>query len=410
MKTRIFLLFVVTMLPVAAIGEDHGKPATDVNWLAEVVAPPKSAVKKPAEKLTPLLVDANGRKIATLAAWKTRRKQIRDAWLKFLGPMPTKRPPVKLTVLRTDTLHGLTRLLVRYESEPGLKVEGYLLKPTDIRPGEKRAALVALHATTNDTIDRIAGVKGDPTRQIGLQLARRGFVVFCPRCFLWQNAKSLNEAVATFRKRHPKTLGMHKMLYDARRGIDVLESLPYVDAGRIGAVGHSLGAKETLYLAAFDERIKAAVASEGGIGFRSTNWNAPWYLGNGIREPGFPRNHHELLALIAPRPFLILAGEKGRGAADGDRSWPYLAAAQPVYRLTGVPVRLGLYNHRQGHAIPPKAFCAWGNGWRRTCDGADCEADCQGQPMPPIPSPLSHSSMAVASSPFAISRFMRSCR
>ena len=57
---------------------------------------------------------------------------------------------------------------------------------------------------------------------------------------------------------------MAKMLYDAMRAVDVLESLPYVDKQRLASVGHSLGAKETLYLAAFDERIKAAVASEGG--------------------------------------------------------------------------------------------------------------------------------------------------
>jgi cephalosporin-C deacetylase-like acetyl esterase len=47
---------------------------------------------------------------------------------------------------------------------------------------------------------------------------------------------------------------------------NVLGSIPEVDARRIGAAGHSLGAKETLYLAAFDERIQAAVASDAGIG------------------------------------------------------------------------------------------------------------------------------------------------
>jgi len=358
---------VVTTLRLLPIGLAlcvKAASAADVSWLAEVSTPPKSYPTKPAGTLQPLLVDATGKPIRTLAAWKQRRRELRAAWMKFLGPMPAKRPLVKLTVLRTDKLKGLTRQLVQYESEPGLKVEGYLLRPTrdprDFRKslgsGRKLPALVALHATTRDTIDQIAGVKGNPSRQLGLQLARRGFVVFCPRCFLWQSVTNYKDAVANFKKRHPKTLGMHKMLYDAIRGVDVLESLPYVDANRIGAVGHSLGAKETLYLAAFDERIKAAVASEGGIGFTFTNWDAPWYLGPAIRDPKFPRNHHELLALIAPRPFLILAGEKGPGAADGDRTWPYLVAARKVYRLHGGPVRLGMYNHRAGHDIPPKAF------------------------------------------------------
>ena len=140
------------------------------------------------------------------------------------------------------------------------------------------------------------------------------------------------------------------------RGVDVLASLGDVDKERTGAAGHSLGAKEALYLAAFDERIRAAVASEGGIGFESTNWDAPWYLGKQINSPDFKLNHHQLLALIAPRPFLVLAGETGRGAADGARSWPYLEAAEPVWQLYGQPARLGLYNHGEGHSVSPKTY------------------------------------------------------
>ncbi|MFQ5734906.1 MAG: alpha/beta hydrolase family protein, partial [Planctomycetaceae bacterium] len=320
------------------------------------VTAPRKFPRLPAGTLRPLLTNAQGRPIRTLEQWKQRRAQIRSDWMTFLGPMPQKRPAVKLKILRTDTLKTVTRQLVRYESEPGEFVEGYLLRPRGIKAGGKRAGIVALHQTTRDTFEQIAGVKGPDMQQIGLKLAKRGFVVFCPRCYLWRDVKTYRDAVARFRKRHPRTLGMHKMLYDAIRGVDVLASLSYVDAKRIGAVGHSLGAKEALYLAAFDERIKAAVASEGGTGFKSTNWDAPWYLGKGINDPGFKLNHHELLALIAPRPFLILAGEKGRGSADGDRTWPFLVAAQPVCKLYGKPVRLGMYNHRKGHSIPDEAF------------------------------------------------------
>lgn len=347
MRLLIPISLVATLSPSAVL-------ADDVSWLREVTTVPQLE-KRDQRKLSPLLTTTNSKPITTLAAWKKRRQAIHKAWLKFLGPMP-KRPAVKLKTLRTDRLKTVTRTLVEYESEPGLKVQGYLLKPNDLKPGEKRAGIVALHPTTRDTIEPIAGVKGPEEKQIGLKLAQRGFVVFCPRCFLWQDAKNYNEAVATFKKRHPKTLGMRKMLYDARRGVDVLESLSYVDAKRIGAVGHSLGAKETLYLMAFDDRIKAGVASEGGLAFDSTNWDAPWYLGKAIHKKGFPRNHHELLALIAPRPFLVLGGEKGRGAADGNRSWPFLASAQPVCKLYGQPPRLALYNHGRGHAIPPKAM------------------------------------------------------
>jgi pimeloyl-ACP methyl ester carboxylesterase len=211
---------------------------------------------------------------------------------------------------------------------------------------------VALHSTANQTIRQPAGIEGKPQEAWGPLLARRGFVVICPRCFLWQDVNNYQDAVDRFRKRHPLTLGMHKMLYDAQRALDILAALPEVDENRIGAFGHSLGAKETLYLAAFDDRVKAALASEGGIGLKSTNWDAPWYLGPEMRAASFTRNHHELIALIAPRPFLVIAGESGNGAADGDRSWPYLQAARPIYELTTPQPALGILNHRSGHALP----------------------------------------------------------
>jgi dienelactone hydrolase len=353
-------MFVLAILGVGMLGVTWG---ADVSWLDLVRTAPENPPRDGIGMIAPLLIDEAGKAIATRESWEGKRKQVRGEWLKFLGPMPEPRPAVKLEVLKSEFVGSdqvtarITRQLVRYEGEPGLFVEGYLLKPV-VNHNETlpRPGIVALHQTTKASIDEVAGVSGPESMQIGLKLAQRGFVVFCPRCFLWQSVTDYNEAVAKHRERHPQSLGMAKMLYDAMRGVDVLESLPDVDKKRIGAVGHSLGAKETLYLAAFDERIKAAVASEGGTGFRSTNWDAPWYLGPAIRDANFPLNHHQLLALIAPRPFLILAGETGLGSVDGDRSWPLIEAALPVWQLYGKSPRLGLFNHHQGHSIPPLAF------------------------------------------------------
>ncbi len=352
MRRALLVLLWVTWGPCLGAAQ-----TTDVSWLAEVTAVPADAPRAGLGTITPLLIDRSGQPIATREGWERQRQAIRAAWLEFLGPMPDPRPPVTLQVLATELCDGVTRRLVRYEGEPGLWVEGYLLLPPGMQSGAPpRPGIVAFHATTTATIDAIAGVSGPEAAHLGWKLASRGSVVFCPRCFLWQDVPSLDEAVRRHRQRHPQALGMAKMLYDAMRAVDVLESLPEVDRNRIGAVGHSLGAKETLYLAAFDERVQAAVASEGGTGFRSTNWDAAWYLGEAIRDERFPLNHHQLLGLIAPRPFLILGGETGPGAADGDRSWPLLEAALPAWRLYGTPARLGLLNHGQGHAISPESF------------------------------------------------------
>lgn len=324
----------------------------DVKWLSEVTTAPTGTTSNNAAPLRPLLQTDDGKAVTLADQWPARRAEIERAWNDFLGPMPS-RPTSGYEVIRTESLEKVERHRIRYECEAGLFVEAYLLVPKGVT---KAPGVVALHQTTSNTIDQIAGVAGPGEQAIGIQLAERGFVVMCPRCFLWENAPSLNDAVKQFKQRHPQALGMAKMLYDAMRAVDILQSAPQCQKGRVGAIGHSLGAKEVLYLAAFDDRIAAAVASEGGVTFSSTNWDAPWYLGPAIRQPDFARNHHELFALIAPRPFLVLGGEKGPGAADGDRSWQVIAPAQDVSRLLKQPVRVGLLNHGKGHSIPADVF------------------------------------------------------
>jgi len=326
--------------------------AKEVTWLAEIQTPPEK-LPEGATKLSELLVDSKGQRITTKDAWQPRREELRKWWLDFLGPPPARRAaPPKLEIVSEDRPEGLIRQLVRYEVEPGLMTEAYLVKPA--KAAGKVPGIVALHSTVDHSIRQPAGVEGAPEKAFGLQFARRGCVVFCSRNYLWPETGRIaaQEEAEKFLKRAPKTKGMMKMLFDSQVATDILAAQPEVDPARLGAVGHSLGAKESLYLAAFDERIKATVSSEGGIGTKFSNWNAPWYLGPAIDEPSFTHEHHELLALAAPRPFLLVGGQ----SADGDQGWSFVAAALPVYELYGKPARLGQYNHRQGHAVPPEAM------------------------------------------------------
>ena len=327
-----------------------------VSWLADVQRPPRALEAAP--PLAPLVDDA-GRPFRSPEEWAPARTRLHQKWRAFLGPMPDPRPPLDLEILAEETFDGGTRQRVRYRCEPDATAIAWLLRPAAGPPTARRPAVVALHPTNRTSIEEIAGLDGNERNHLGVHLCRAGFVVVCPRCFLWDTPPEYTidtgRTVAEFQKRHPRARGMAKMLYDAQRAVDLLASLPDVDPARIGACGHSLGAKETLYLAAFDTRIRAAAASEGGIGFRSTNWDAPWYLGKEIHEPGFALNHHQLVALTAPRALLVLAGETGPGAADGDRSWPYLEAALPIYRLYAETAPLGLDNHREGHTLSERS-------------------------------------------------------
>src|SRR4051812_25111983 len=281
---------------------DEGQ-SKNVPWLGEIRQQPE---KLPADapQLRDLLVDGSGKAINSLAAWETHRQELRQWWLDFLGPMPAERKAVpKLKVLDEDRPEGIIRQLVEYDVEPGISTQAYLLRPAKLKG--KVPGVVAFHFTVNEAIRQPAGVQGVPEKAFGLRFARQGRIVCCPRNYLWPDNTHIagKEEAEKFQKWMPKSRGMAKMLYDALVAVDILASVPEVDAERLGAVGHSLGAKETLYLAAFDERIKATVSSEGGIGTKFSNWDALWYLGDAIKQPPFPTSTMSCWPSPPPAPF-----------------------------------------------------------------------------------------------------------
>jgi hypothetical protein len=93
------------------------------------------------------------------------------------------------------------------------------------------------------------------------------------------------------------------------------------------------------------------VANEGGVGVRMSNWSDPWYLTARIKDEIPAAEHHQILALAAPRAVLVMGGD----SADGDASWPFVAAVLPVYDLLGVKDRIGLINHKGKHTFPAGA-------------------------------------------------------
>ncbi len=308
--------------------------------------------------LPPLLFDREGNPINSVSKWKEERERIKNRWLYYLGALDPNPKIPELKVLEEDRPEGLLRQYVEYEGEPGIMVRGYLLKPENIN--EPLPGVIALHSTSDNQMIYIAGFKKGRLLGFGYNLARQGFVVFCPQCFLWHDrgGRSYEQQVDLFTDRHPGSKGMAKMLFDAQRAVDVLESLEEVDSSRIGTIGHSLGAKEALYLGAFDDRVGAIVSNEGGIGIEMSNWDAVWYLNKEIQA--FRHQHHEVLALTAPKHFLLIGGD----GYDGKQSLPYMEAVKPVYGLYNKPQNLELKNHGEGHSAGPTAE-KWTYDWMK---------------------------------------------
>jgi hypothetical protein len=332
-------------------------PAAELPWLSEVQTPP-AVIPEDAPKLPSLLVDAAGQPITTREAWAQRREEIRRWWLAYMGLTSIERCDLAPEVVSEERVGTVVRKLVRLQVEPGCGMDAYLLHPAEMQ--RKLPGVVVFHSTSVHTIHQPAGFEDAESHHLGLHLAQQGFVTLCPRNFIWNYPTpqpTYLDAISELHRRHPGWRGMAKMLFDGMRAVDYLQSLPFVDKERLGCIGHSLGAKETLYAMAFDERLKAGVSSEGGIGLSFSNWEADWYLGSDIRAADFGHDNHEVVALAAPRAFLLIGGED----ADGSKSWPYIARAKEVYDLVEAPDRIGLLTHSSGHSLPPIALqCAYG--------------------------------------------------
>lgn len=342
------------VLGVMACGDGisgQNEPGTDHSrsW-ADLVQKPYEHLAMPDIGLKPLLRTPDGQRITTKEAWEKQRQSLRTAWRKRLGEPPVKPETLDIHVESREEQPDHVRQLVTFASEREDRIRAYVLLPKDLKEGEKRPAVVVFHPTTKDTLREPVGLGKRPEMALALQLTRRGYVTLSPECFIMKGGGP-NVQAQELARRRPGWTGLGKMTFDASRCVDYLETLPQVDPSRIGCIGHSLGAKEVLYAMAFEPRYTAGVFNEGGIGLRMSNWTDPWYLTEAMKPhiPAF--ENHQLMALVACRPFLLLGGE----SADGNASWAFVKEARSVYALFGAGDRIGFSNHKAGHAFPPGA-------------------------------------------------------
>ncbi len=301
--------------------------------------------------LTPLVPS----EVATADEWKPRRQLIRAKWRRILGSPSAGSPPEPRTrLVQTDEEELYTGKLMYLRTEEDSWEKIYLMSPRAPVRTPTPVVIVPYYDIDTPIGKNLGGrlYSASHVRQFGFHLARRGYVVVAVRWFGRSYGEDYAEAVANLYERHPNWTGLGKWVWDAQRVLDYIETLPGVDRNNIGMIGHSLGGKMTLYATAMDQRITAAVSSEPGIGLSFSNYDDYWYLSDDILDKDEPYDHHELLGLIAPRPYLLIGGD----SSDDGRSWYYINAVRSVYRLFGRPEQIGYYNHHQGHSPTPESL------------------------------------------------------
>ncbi len=271
-----------------------------------------------------------------LGPWLERR---RARLAELLGPLPL-RVPLQIETLESVRCDGYRREKIVYDTEATMSVPAYLLIPDGrYLPG---AAVLAVHGhgPGKDLVCGIATTEA-PNGNYAEQLVRRGYVVLAPdlRCFGERAddnppdhyACDTNLVHAVMAGWRPLT----QNLWDLARSLDVLAEHPLVDPERLGAVGLSYGGTLTLFLAAWDARVAAAVVS----GFFSSWAEAhkmPWNMCGSQVLPGMlgRLEHEDLGAMVAPRPLLIETGTE-------DLLFPLAAAARAVADVRAVYHHLG---------------------------------------------------------------------
>jgi hypothetical protein len=274
-----------------------------------------------------------------------------------LLPGPERRAPLDVRLVSEEATEHYVRRKLTNAVEPGDRLPLYLLIPKQ-RAG-KLPAVLCLHPTSRPLGKGIpAGFGGKPDSHYAVHLAERGYVTLAPD---YVNMGEYKFDPYT----HGYASATMKGIWNHMRCVDLLQSLPEVDGGRIGAIGHSLGGHNSMFVGVFDERVKCIVSNCGFCSFPRymkgdlTGWSHDGYMPRirtvyGRDPAKMPFDFPEVVAALAPRPFLASAPVHDsnfdlQGVKD------CLAAAAPVYELLGAKDRLrGNYPDAE-HDFPPEA-------------------------------------------------------
>ena len=297
-------------------------------------------------------------KAADASQWQARRAEALEGFQKVAGKLPSKEDACALepAVVEEEDCGAYVRRLISYQSQPGGRVPAYLCIPKAALNGEKAPAVLCLHPTENKIgFKVVVGLGGKPHRQYATELAERGFVTLSPSYPLLADYQPDLKALQM-------PSGTMKAIWDNIRGLDYLQSLPFVDSQHgFAAIGHSLGGHNAIFTSIFDARIRVVVSS---CGFDSL---LDYYGGNlkGYVQERYmlamgefmhnaaavPWDYYELIACLAPRLVYVNAPIR-----DANFRWDSVDrvanAARPVFALHGVPENLLIRHPDCEHDFP----------------------------------------------------------
>jgi|GEM_PF-64768 len=294
-------------------------------------------------------------------AWKEYRERLKKEIIKKTGLVVDHELPLNMKQTGTVQMQGYEIRNISFQTRPGVYATANLFVP------DGKGPFPAVITMSGHSVN---GRLYDKYQSVGHTLALSGYVSL--NIDPW-GAGERTTTHGAF-EYHGANLGVSLMdvgetlmgmqLTDNIRGLDLLESMPFVDRKNIGATGASGGGNQTMYLAAMDERVKAAVPVVSVGTFESyvmRNNCICELLVDGLtftEEAG-------ILAMVAPRAIRICNGLRDSNPtfypAEMLRSFKN---ARPVFEMFGAADHINYQVFDLPHGYEPKdrqAMLGWFN-------------------------------------------------
>lgn len=266
--------------------------------------------------------------IRSLHEWQNRQQYIKKTLLELAGPFPEK------SALNARTVKTISREDYRiehiiYESVPGFYVTSSLFIPTK-KIKKKLPAIIYCSGHASE------GYRSTTYQHIILNLVKKGFIVFAfdP---VGQGERLQYLDITTGKSMIGGPVAEHSypgaqeflagnsqakyMIWDGMRALDYLLTRKEVDPQQIGITGRSGGGTQSAYIAAIDERIKAAAPECYVTNFTRLiqsigPQDAEQNLDNAILRG---MDHADFLLVRAPKPSLMVTTTRDIFSIEGAR-------------------------------------------------------------------------------------------
>ena len=283
--------------------------------------------------------------VETLEDWTSRREEYRRQLLEMLGldPLPEKTDLEPVITGKVEH-EKFTVEKLYFQSRPGLYVTGSLYIPK----GLQKPAPAILYVCGHGNVKKNGVSYGSKSvyQHHGGWFARNGYVCLTIDTLQLGEIEGLHHG--TYREnmwwwlcRGYTPAGVEA--WNCVRSLDYLQSRPEVDGERLGVTGRSGGGAYSWWIAAIDERIKAAVPVAGITDLENhvVDGTVEGHCDCMFMVNTYRWDYAQVAALVAPRPLLI-------SNTDKDSIFPLEGVVRvhekvrQIYRLYKAADKLGL--------------------------------------------------------------------